>query len=244
MLNNTCMLIDSSESFYNTANHFLRNFFICIGVILSGSTFAIKLISYFLFKNIQKEYKSLYGYNSDDEEYFNSKFLNDYFKLHSNADLEDDSEHLNDKIVIEYSPKGFIILGYNTDNKSFYYYSDCKNIEYAYLEVVARKFVITYNCKNLLINSKKEFINILNDKLQKKIFEENKPNNVFANLKSIRKNKLSIDYNLKIKDIEIPVSNNTNKYIYKGTLLDYEQINQPKPSIDYENIDFENFKKL
>lgn len=252
MENSTCLINDSTDNLYDTTNNFLRSFFICCGVFITGSTFALLVTARLLFREVRKEYNSLYGYDSEDEEHFNSKFLKEYLEM--NSDTEDNNKNydIKDKIVTEQCPRGLVILGYDLDNKCFYYYSDYKNIDYLYLEVIARKFVVTNNCKHLLINSKKEFIRVANRQLKKQD-EDNidLSNSVFAHLKPSEKNnnKVSIDYNLKIKDKEIPAPDNSNKYTYRGKISEYIPVNeilekQQKVSDEFENIDYEKFKKL
>jgi hypothetical protein len=252
MENSTCLINDSTDNLYDSTNNFLRSFFVCCGVLITSSTFALVVTARLLFQEVRKEYNSLYGYDSEDEEYFNSKFLKEYLEM--NSDTEDDKKNydLKDKVVSEQCPKGLVILGYDLDNKCFYYYSDYKNIDYLYLEVIARKFVVTNNCKNLLINSKKEFIRVANKKLEKTDEDSvDSSSSVFANLKPTEKNnnKVSIDYNLKIKDKEIPAPDNSNKYIYRGKISDYIpdteiKTKQQKVCDEFENIDYEKFKKL
>ena len=193
MENSTCLINHSTDNLYDSTNNFLRSLFICCGVLITGSTFALIVTARLLFQEVRKEYNNLYGYDSENEEHFNSKFLKEYLEM--NSDTEDDNKNydLKDKIVSEQCPRGLVILGYDLDNKCFYYYSDYKNVDYLYLEVIARKFVVTNNCKNLLINSKKEFIRVASKQLEKQdhvnIDSENivlgGAGNVINNLKSL-----------------------------------------------------------
>lgn len=252
MINTTCLPIDYTDDLYDNTNVFFRNFFIFTGVIITGSTIAIAVTAHLLFRDIKKQYNSIYGYDSDNEEYFNSKFLKEYLEMPTDQDSSNNITHdnLKDKVVSENSPNGLVILGYDSDKKAFYYYSDTKNIEYSYLEVIARKFVIINNCKDILINSREEFLKAVSDKLEKdSTQEEDSSNSVFANLKTTEKTKITIDNNLKIKDKEIPVPENSNKYLYRGKLSDYTDntTNDSKPSSqqdEFENIDYNKFKKL
>lgn len=251
MTNTTCLQIDYTDDLYDNTNVFLRNFFILTGVFISGSAIAIAISARLLFKEIKKEYNNIYGYDSDDEEYFDSKYLKEYLEMSSDKLSETKIDELKDRVVSEHSPNGLVILGYDNDKKSFYYYSDSKNVDYSYLEVIARKFVVTNNCKEILVNTKEEFFKAATDQLQKESLQEESTNNVFANLKTTEKNKITIDTNLKIKDKEIPVPENSNKYIYKGKIDDYSNKNDDNDNDksklqceEFENIDYEKFKKL
>ena len=52
--------------------------------------------------------------------------------------------------IIEMTPIGNVIMQYDVDKEAFVYYSD-NMIPFRYLETVARKYVCTYNCKELYI---------------------------------------------------------------------------------------------
>jgi hypothetical protein len=52
--------------------------------------------------------------------------------------------------IIEMTPIGNVIMQYDAEKEAFVYYSD-NMIPFRYLETVARKYVCTYNCKELYI---------------------------------------------------------------------------------------------
>jgi hypothetical protein len=52
--------------------------------------------------------------------------------------------------IIEMTPIGNVIMQYDMDKEAFVYYSD-NMIPFRYLETVARKYVCTYNCKELYV---------------------------------------------------------------------------------------------
>jgi len=75
--------------------------------------------------------------------------------------IHEDVDHLMHKRVEETTPDGKIILTYDEGSNTFLYWSQ-KPIAYRYLEVVARKYVIVYNCKHLYINMYRELIKAMN----------------------------------------------------------------------------------
>jgi len=75
------------------------------------------------------------------------------------------------KFIIEYTPLGNVLMVYNHNNGSFDYYSDVL-IPYRYLEVVARKYVITFDCRPVYINMTEELQN-----MNETSNEESKPTN-------------------------------------------------------------------
>jgi hypothetical protein len=102
--------------------------------------------------------------------------------------------------ITETTPRGDVLMYYSSKMGSFVYHSRTKEIPYKYLETVARKYVIEYNCKKLYIDIRKEYEKGLNkykeikekeDKATKdakdgKVQEvnESKKKQIFANLKT------------------------------------------------------------
>ena len=58
---------------------------------------------------------------------------------------------LINKFVYEKTPNGYIIMNWDQDNDGFQYWSD-NTIPYKILEVVARKYVLTFDCIELYID--------------------------------------------------------------------------------------------
>ena len=56
---------------------------------------------------------------------------------------------------MEKTPIGNAIMFYNNSKSSFEYYSD-STLPYRYLEVIARKYVITYKCKQIFVDMEQE----------------------------------------------------------------------------------------
>jgi len=113
---------------------------------------------------------------------------------------------------------------YNHKRESFEYFSDF-TIPYRYLETVARKYVITYFCKDIFIVMETELNEarvkheeiILEKKLEQQIQKlnqkEKKP--LFVKLKSYNSNKTkNTSQNLILKE-------NSNRYTYKGKFANY-----------------------
>lgn len=101
------------------------------------------------------------------------------FKYPLNSILEETEEHKKYKRVEEETPEGKVIMTYDEPTNTFFYWSD-KSIAYRYLEVVARKYVVVYDCKDIYINIFKELIKAKNKKEE---VIEDKPS-PFATFKS------------------------------------------------------------
>jgi hypothetical protein len=66
-----------------------------------------------------------------------------------------DLESLKNSIVVEHTPLGNVAMHYDSKREAFVYYSDSV-MPYRYLEVVARKYVITFHCKRVFIDMEDE----------------------------------------------------------------------------------------
>jgi hypothetical protein len=235
------------ELLYNYSNLVIKNLFICGGVFVTSSFLAVFITSRMLLNNLEKEYKLIYGYDSDEEEFFNSKYLKEYYELKDNT--IDNFEILEDKIIKEKTPDGMVYLGYDFNKEAFFYYSDFKDIAYNYLEVCARKFVIEYDCKLLLLNTKEEIIKVFKLFANEKDEKEDYNNSIFAKLKTEDVNKKeSIDHKLRIKTKQLPVPEKCNRFVYKGKLYNYNSISNAhfnfseQTNSDHIDIDYRTFK--
>jgi hypothetical protein len=119
-----------------------------------------------------------------------------------------DVDSLKNSIVVEHTPLGNVAMHYDNKREAFIYYSDSV-MPYRYLEVVARKYVITFHCKRVFIDMEEE-INKAKTKIEEQknakkqeeeeqakqqaenqeleLKEEPKKKNVFATFKNYNKN--------------------------------------------------------
>ena len=114
-------------------------------------------------------------------------------------------ENLDKGVVEEETPDGFVIMKYNDEINRFDYWSD-KSIKYKYLEVVARKYVILFDCKDKYINMFKELLSAMENKK-----DDNKivNNDIFVSYKNYKK---SDDDNDKIVNAKSNNYKNVGKY--------------------------------
>tara|TARA_Y100000591_G_C21838319_1_gene703998 strand:+ start:357 stop:1160 length:804 start_codon:yes stop_codon:yes gene_type:complete len=180
------------------------------------------------------------------------KYWEGYEKLLERELSDDDISSIEKCSIIDNLPfYGGIHMQYNKEYDGFHYYNNRgANIPYKMLSTVARKFVITFDCKNLYIN--------LNDELEKskKVLEEierkiKEPTdkeikeNVFVNLKANRNKELSKD-----KKAEYLIKGNFIKFKYMGKVEDMEVFKKKAEDekIDTETkprmIDFATFKNM
>lgn len=113
---------------------------------------------------------------------------------------------LSDRILMETTPKGNVIMYYNYDQEdedrsSFHYYCDDKSLPFNYLDTVSRKYVCLYKCPQIYRYLEKEMevrIQKMKDLEKKRQEDEDKENaqneenrkrrsdSVFATLKNYK----------------------------------------------------------
>ena len=101
---------------------------------------------------------------------FEEKYKEEYKKAEEFELSQERLEQLKNAILIETTPLGNVVMYYDSSRETFIYYSD-STIPYRYLEVVARKYVVTNRCKKLYIDMEKE-LKEAQEKLEKKQKEE------------------------------------------------------------------------
>ena len=190
-----------------------------------------------------------------------AKYINKYMDEYNNLGaIELDKEYilrLKTKFIEDDTPDGIIQMNYDIDFDAFTYYINNKNIPYEYLETVGRLYIIENNCKTIFVDykveiekSKQENIRILEEKEKEKEKEardnearektEEKKKSVFASFK-IYKSKAENDTK---NSVQLVLPEKANKYIYKGKLLDYEELINANKSgnDDFIHLDYSTFK--
>ena len=181
-------------------------------------------------------------------------------------------EKLKNSFIMEKTPLGNVIMYYNVNRESFEYFSD-STIPYRFLEVVARKYVITFQCRFIYVmmeeelkkyEKKLELQEIQKQKNQEVDLKANSSTNkknVFAIFKSYNKEsgsgrvvkapppKNSIPNNKiysKNKNDKIILKENANRYTYEGRFSNFcplKKIERKQVDKKY-SINFSEFKKL
>lgn len=170
-------------------------------------------------------------------------------------------EFVNDlslNTVTETTPRGDVLMYYSSKLGSFVYHSKTKEIPYKYLETVARKYVIEYNCKKLYIDIRKEYekglnkYNEIKEKEEKAAKDakdgvvdetkENKKKQIFANFKTYNRKG---EVHNKQKDKIYILKEQANRYSYRGKIEEYSEA-KVESCVDKngKDIDFASFKKM
>ena len=207
----------------------------------------------FLFSSI---FISIYGTNDaydwyDDDEpevSYENKYPID--TIDNNIDTKFIPNKSN--FIAENTPNGTVFMRYDKDNESFDYWCNDNQIEYKYLETVARKFIKIFNCKHLYFDREKDIqqqkleieLKDLSENTSSKneIVNDDDNDDVFVKPKPIVNNKKEKQDN----DNTI-IARNSNKFIKKGKINELtNSLLFPNGKIVKENkkFSFSDYKKL
>ena len=211
--------------------------------------------------NIYKEVEKEIEEETEEEEEIKMVPYEDKYKdkIKTINSLQNDKTFL-DKLkfsfVMETTPNGNVLMFWDNNRSSFIYYSDT-SIPYRYLEVVARKYVIMNNCREIYFIMEEQ----LKPLKKEEIVEKKEEKNVFAKLKSYNQSSIldtkniapkkknqntqlpRIQINQKETDKnEILLKENANRYSYEGKLINFSFLQKPKKNMK-EKISFSEFKK-
>ena len=159
---------------------------------------------------------------------------------------------LINNVIMENTPLGNVIMMYDNKRETFNFYSD-NMIPYRFLETVARKYVITYNCRPLYIDMEEE-LKIYEKKMLE--YEENEKQhtnieqlsepkkNVFAKFKSYNTEGKSghvskvpgPQNSVQNKDTgdkhrKIILKDNANRYSCQGKIHNFSIIKRPEKKL-------------
>lgn len=211
-------------------------------LILLGSL-GITVSSYFLLKKfINKEEKKI---EEKKEEPYENKYYDKFDELDCRELEEDYVKGLKSNIIIDKTPKGNVLMYYDFEKESFIYYSDTKDISYLYLETVARKYAIQFNCKKIVVDIKKELEEAKKEKPKDEIKKKEGKNELFASFKNYNRKGSG---GAKIINKKFIIRQNANRYSYRGKLNEYNYLQsdvyKKEKKEDFEILDFASFKRI
>ena len=154
-------------------------------------------------------------------------------------------ETLNNNFIMEKCPIGNVIMKYDFKKESFVYFSD-NVIPYRFLEPIGRKYVITFNCKQLFVDMQEE--------LEKTKIETNATNVDTVN-KDVEKDKKIFakfkNYNKPIKESKQCINAHlikvkTNRYTCAGKFSNFNILKKVDRKIVDKNynVSFSQFKAM
>lgn len=181
-----------------------------------------------------------------DKDKYEDKYYDAFDKLEVKELEEDSVVSLKNSVLYEMTPKGRVIMYYDKDKESFAYYCDTKDVPYMFLETVARKYALTYDCKKLVVDIKKELgrakdaKDAKSAKSAKDVVSGDKPN-VYASFKNY--NMIGEGGGDRAKYI---LRQSANRYSYSGKVNEFDFLKTSEYVCDHsdDKMDYETFKRL
>ena len=202
--------------------------------LITCSSFAcsVVFVSNYVYSSMVNQFVTNYNTNKAIYEYdpYLFEYLDEFNNMKSSVLSVDFLNSLKYKFLKHATPKGEIIMNYNHLCCSFDYYCKKSNIiEFSYLDVVSRIYVVKNGCKNIYIDKSENCdYGLVNDDEEVEEVEEvvkEKENSIFYN-KS----------NNKVKSHET-TDYVSNKYKYKGTIEEfYSYCESNKYKIHYSDL--------
>ena len=200
-------------------NNYLNN---CINVLViffvtsSSLLFSILIVSICVYQKMINQFVEKYNANKECYEYdtYFFEYLDEFNELTTRELPDDYLNSLGSKYIKQKTPKGDVLMTYNNLNSSFDYYCKRSNsIDFMYLDVVSRIYVVKYDCKIIYVDNydnyeliKTYYANLSDNSCG---LDDVKENNIFYN-KVNKKNKA-----------KQPIEYVSNKYKYRGTFDDF-----------------------
>lgn len=116
----------------------------------------LQTINNLLIPTITESVKNVPHYS--DEELYVKKcevlFLKSYEKesIDWNSNFSNDEKMWKSRVLIESTPRGNIIMFYDTFNEGFRYFIDTSGIPYKLLNAVAMKYVVIFRCRDFFLD--------------------------------------------------------------------------------------------
>jgi hypothetical protein len=217
------------------------NMLILLFIFVSALFSSVAFVSRYVYSSMINQFVDKYNLNKELYDYdpYLFEYLDDFNVLKSSVLGVDFLNSLKYKYVKLVTPKGEIIMTYNYDYSNFEYYCKKSNIiDFTYLDVVSRIFVVKNDCKNIYIDKCENY----DYGLDCEIIDDDVNADVNADVDADKEKESCIFYNKLNKNTNSKddVEYVSNKYKYKGTIEDfysYCEINKYKISYSISDSD-------
>ena len=215
--------LEPNSSLIIKNNYFVFDIMVVFFIVCFSLATSLVFVSHYVYSSMINQFVTNYNKNKDIYEYdlYLFEYLDEFNTLKSSVLSVDFLNSLKYKFVKHNTPKGEIIMCYNHAYSNFDYYCKKSNIiDFNYLDVVARIYVVKNNCKNIYTDKCEnydysqdqdqdiaDFVDVNTE--EEKEEKEEKESCIFYNkLNKKNKSKEAIEY----------VS---NKYKYNGSIEDF-----------------------
>ena len=122
-----------------------------LAFITSSTTLGVFLALLFASNFVCKKRNEHDGGESDSDDEDTTVFEEMYQKEFDELEMKDipDEDIINSFTCEAETPLGNVVMLYDSTEKCYNYYTDCRNIPVRFLDVVARKFVVNNDCRAL-----------------------------------------------------------------------------------------------
>ena len=218
--------------------NYIFNMLIVFFILCSSLSSSVVFVSHYVYSSMINQFVDKYNQNKELYDYdpYLFEYLDEFNALKSHVLGVDFLNALKYKYVKHVTPKGEIIMNYNHDYSNFDYYCKKSNIiDFTYLDVVSRIYVVKNDCKKIYIDKCENFDYGLDGEIIDA--DANADADALANALSSKTKDSCIFYNKlnKKSSSKDAIEYVSNKYKYKGTIEDfysYCEINKYKISYD------------
>ena len=124
------------------------------GVALTGLLISSLCVGIYLYEPMTKKADEE---EKEEELHYRMKYFQELDEMEDRKMTKEELKDLRTKEIHENTPDGDVIMMYNSDTETFWYYADKKSIQYWVLDTVARLYTINNDCKCVCVNYQEEF---------------------------------------------------------------------------------------
>ena len=247
--------------FDNYIKNYIKDLISVVITFITGLSLGIFIVGNSLYYRMKTNKDYLYQEDTEQDEidFYKYKYIEEYDRLENIDIINIKSKFIKGEFIEEVTPKGTIYMSYDNDNQTFIYYAkSASSIPYNYLDTVARKYVIFYNCKNIYYHMHDEMIkdfNIMKDKIENREKENKEKENKEKEDKEKEKQHNNDEKDIKNVFINVKTYNKTynenkldkkcNKFKFIGTFNDCEKNKEIIIKVkDIEEIEVEKIEEL
>ena len=140
--------------------NYIFNMLIVFFILCSSLSSSVVFVSHYVYSSMINQFVDKYNQNKELYDYdpYLFEYLDEFNALKSHVLGVDFLNALKYKYVKHVTPKGEIIMNYNHDYANFDYYCKKSNIiDFTYLDVVSRIYVVKNDCKKIYIDKCENF---------------------------------------------------------------------------------------
>ena len=214
-------------------------------IVCASITCSVVFVSNYVYSSMVNQFVTNYNANKIIYDYdpYLFEYLDEFNNMKTCVLSVDYLNSLKYKFLKHNTPKGEIIMNYNHLYSSFDYYCKKANIiEFSYLDVVSRIYVVKNNCKNIYSDKCENCdYSLVNDAEQDDKQDDKQDADALEDVNN--KNECSIFYNKLTNKLTNNIKSNenndyvANKYKYKGTIEEfYSYCESNKYKIHYSDL--------